>query len=160
MATRPGDLDPAVVLELIRRGYSVNEVEDLLTRRSGLQGLAGAADMRDVLRAESQGDDRAALAVSLFVREIIALVGAYFTLLGGAGALVFGGGIGTHSAEIRRRVAAGLSTWDVLLDPVRNAEGGCGRISRGGTRPVYAFLTDEETIIARSVYSLLQPGEN
>jgi acetate kinase len=160
MATRSGDLDPAVVLELVRRGHALNEVEEMLTHRSGLKGLAGEADVRSVLRAEARGDERAALAIALFVRRIVALAGAYFTLLGGAGALVFGGGIGTHSTEIRRRVAAGLFAWGVDLDPVRNAGDICGRISRDGTRPVYTFETDEERLIARSVHALLQPEKS
>jgi acetate kinase len=160
MATRPGDLDPGVVLGLLRHGYDIEALEDLLTRSSGLHGMTGASDMRDVLRAEAEGDERAAVAVALFVRHVVALVGAYFTLLRGHGALVFGGGIGTHSAEIRARVAAGLRAWNVDLDPDRNASGAPGCISRDGTRPVYGFETDEERPIARSAYALLEPGDD
>jgi len=152
MATRCGDLGPGVVLELWRRGRSREEVEELLTRRSGLRGLAGSGDLREVLRAEEAGDARAAAAVALFVRRIVATAGAYLTLLGGRGALVFGGGIGAGSAEIRERVGRGLAAWDVALDPDRNAAGAPGRLSREGTRPVYAFETDEEQPIARAVY--------
>jgi len=160
MATRSGDLDPGVVLGLLRQGYGVEELEDLLTRGSGLRGMTGASDMRDVLRAEEAGDERAAVAVALFARRVVALVGAYFTLLEGHGALVFGGGIGTHSAEIRARVAAGLRAWNVDLDPDRNSSGAPGRISRDGTRPVYALETDEERLIARSARALVEPGDN
>jgi acetate kinase len=159
MATRSGDLDPGVVLGLLRHGYDIEELEDMLTRSSGLQGMTGSSDMRDVLRAEAEGDERAAVAVALFVRRVVALVGAYFTLLRGHGALVFGGGIGTHSVEIRARVAAGLGAWDVDLDPDRNASGAPGRISRDGTRPVYGLETDEERLIARSAHALLEPGD-
>jgi acetate kinase len=158
MATRPGDLDPGVVLALLRHGYDIEALEDLLTRGSGFSGMTGASDMRDVLRAEAEGDERAAVAVALFVRRVVALVGAYLTLLRGRGALVFGGGIGTHSAEIRARVAAGLRAWDVDLDPDRNAANAPGRISRDGTRSVYAFETDEERLIARNAHALLEPG--
>jgi len=158
MATRPGDLDPGVVLGLLRHGYGIEELDDLLTRGSGFSGMTGASDMRDVLRAEGEGDERAAVAVALFVRRVVALVGAYLTLLRGRGALVFGGGIGTHSAEIRERVGAGLGAWDVHLDPDRNAASAPGRISRDGTRPVYALETDEERLIARSAHALLKPG--
>ena len=159
MATRSGDLDPGVVLGLLRQGYGVEELEDMLTRASGLHGMTGASDMREVLRAEAEGDERAAVAVALFVRRVVALVGAYFTLLRGHGALVFGGGIGTHSAEIRARVAAGLCAWNVDLDRDRNASGAPGSISRDGTRPVYGFETDEERPIARSAFALLEPGD-
>jgi acetate kinase len=156
MATRSGDLDPGVVLGLLRHGYEIEELEDMLTRGSGLEGMAGSSDMRDVLRAEAEGDRRAAAAVAVFVRRVVALVGAYLTLLRGHGAIVFGGGIGTHSAEIRARVAAGLGAWDVDLDPDRNASGVPGRISRNGTRPVYGLETDEERLIARSAHALLE----
>lgn len=155
MATRSGDLDPSVVFELLRRGHTSDRVEQMLTHGSGLQGMAGTADMREVLQAESEGDRRAGLAVALFVRQTTALVGAYFTLLDGAGALVFGGGIGTHASEIRSRVASGLSAWGIKLDPERNAAGAGGRISQEGTRPVYALETGEELLIARSVRALL-----
>lgn len=155
MSTRSGDVDPAVVLHLIRNGHSVDEVEALLNLDSGLLGLAGYSDMRLVLPAERAGDTRAALAIGMFVRRIVATVGAYFTLLGGRGDLVFGGGIGTHSAEIRRRVAAGLAAWDVALDPRRNLAGAPGRISKPGLRGVYVFETEEEPLIAREAAAVL-----
>jgi len=158
MATRSGDLDPGAVLHLLRQGYAPEAVEELLTRRSGLLGLAGSPDLRRVLAAEARGDERAALAVALFVRRVVATVGAYWTLLSGLGALVFGGGIGTHSAEIRRRVAAGLRAWGVALDPDRNATGGPGLLSAPGSRPVHVFETDEERQIARSAARLLEEG--
>lgn len=156
MATRSGDLDPGVVLALLRRNPDVGAVEELLGRRSGLLGMAGSADLRDVLAAEAGGDERARVAVALFVRRVVSTAGAYLTLLRGRGAVVFGGGIGTHSAEIRRRVCAGLEAWGVALDPERNAAGTPGRISTDASRPTYAFETDEETLIARSTARLLR----
>ncbi|UCE87360.1 MAG: acetate kinase [Deltaproteobacteria bacterium] len=158
MATRSGDLDPGIPLALLRRGHDAAQVEDLFTRRSGLLGMAGSADLREVLAAAAAagGGARARVAVALFVRRIVALTGAYFTLLGGRGALVFGGGIGTHSAEIRRRVADGLAAWNVTLDPARNAAGEPGRISVESSRPVYVFETDEESQIARSAARLIE----
>jgi len=155
MATRCGDLDPGVVLELWRRGHEREEVEALLARRSGLQGLAGSDDLRKVLHAQTAGDERADAAVELFVRRIVTTVGAYLTLLGGRGALVFGGGIGAGSPEIRERVGRGLAAWNVALDPERNAAGAPGRLSAEGTRPVYAFDTDEERPIARAVHRVV-----
>src|SRR5262245_17270067 len=88
MGTRSGNIDPALVLHLLRGGKTLDEVEDLLTRRSGLLGLCGSADMRTVLAAEGAGDRRAALAVDLFVRRVVETAGAYFTLLEGRGSLV------------------------------------------------------------------------
>jgi acetate kinase len=155
MATRSGDVDPAVVLELLDRGRSAAEVRELLTGRSGLAGLAGDADLRRVLAAEAAGEERARLAVALFVRRIVSTVGSYLTLLGGQGSLVFGGGIGTHSAEIRERVVAGLGAWNLALDRGRNEAHRRGRISAPGSRPIYVFDTDEERVIARNVHDLL-----
>jgi acetate kinase len=155
MATRSGDVDPGVVFQLVRSGQSVDEVEALLNHRSGLLGLSGSADVREILRAESSGDSRAALALELFVRRIVATVGAYLTLLEGRGSLVFGGGIGANSAEVRRRVAAGLGAWNVALDPERNLAGEPGPISKPGTRPVYVLETEEEPLIAREAASVL-----
>jgi acetate kinase len=159
MATRSGDIDPAVVLELLDRGRTATEVRALLSRGSGLEGLAGNADLRRVLAAEAEGDERARVAVGLFVRRIVMRVGAYLTLLGGRGSLTFGGGIGTHSAEIRQRVADGLVAWNVALDPERNREAGVrGPIGRPGSRPVYVFETDEERLIAVETRALLRPS--
>jgi acetate kinase len=107
--------------------------------------------MRDILAAEAQGDDGARLAIEVFVHRIVLTVGAYFTLLEGRGALVFGGGIGTHSPEIRERVAAGLRAWDVDLDPLLNTRNALGRISMLGARAVYVFRTNEEHLIAREL---------
>lgn len=155
MATRSGDCDPAIALALLRQGRSVDEVEWLLNRESGLLGLGGSADVRELLDSEQLGNRRAAVALSLFVRRIVLTAGAYFTLLGGRGSLVFGGGIGTHSAEIRRRVAAGLRAWDVLLDPERNEQTSSGHVGKPGFRGVYVFETEEESIIAREAAAVL-----
>ncbi len=147
--TQSGTVDPGVILHLIRQGMSVDRIEELLTRKSGLLGCGGTADVRELLRREEQGDERAGLALRLFVRRIITTVGAYFTLLGGRGSLVFGGGIGTRSPEIRRRIAGGLDAWEVHLDPELNEGSAGGRISERDARPTFVFDTDEEHLIAR-----------
>ncbi|HET6630499.1 MAG TPA: acetate/propionate family kinase [Woeseiaceae bacterium] len=151
MATRSGDIDPAIVLELARAGHTPEEIDEQLNRRSGLLGLAGSSDMREVLAAEARGDEGARLALRLFVYRLVLTIGAYLTLLGGDGAIVFGGGIGEHAAEIRARVAKGLTAWNVELDPALNRDNGPGRISAEQTRPVYVFETREEEMIAREL---------
>ena len=156
MATRSGDVGPGVMVELFRDGRTADEVEALLNERSGLLGVGGSADMRELLEREERGDGRAALAIRMFVRRVVERVGAYWTLLEGRGALVFGGGIGTNSPEIRRRVAAGLGAWDVRLDRDRNRANEPGRVSEEGSRPVYAFRTDEARLIAREAASVLR----
>jgi acetate kinase len=157
MPTRSGDIDPAIVLRLVRAAYEPDEVERQLTRCSGLLGLSGSSDVREVLAAEARGDERARLAVAVFVRRIVMTVGAYLTLLEGQGVLAFGGGIGTHSVEIRRRVAAGLAAWGIEIDAQRNATNALGRISKQGSRDVFLLHTNEESVIAREVNRLL-PG--
>ncbi len=147
--TQSGTIDPGVVLHLIREGLSVDRIEELLTSRSGLLGCGGTADARELLRREGEGDERAGLALQMFVRRIVTTVGAYFTLLAGRGSLVFGGGIGARSPVIRQRIAAGLAAWDVHLDPQLNEGNTGGRISRLGARPAFAFDTEEEHLIAR-----------
>lgn len=151
MSTRSGDVDPGVVLHLVRSGMDADRIEHELTRRSGLHGLCGLGDMREILAAVSGGDDAARLALELFCHRIVLTVGAYFTLLGGTGALVFGGGIGTNSPDVRARILAGLGAWDIELDDARNGRDRPGRISTDRSRPVYALETDEESVIARAV---------
>jgi acetate kinase len=155
MATRSGDLDPGVVLALLREGHDAASLETLLSRESGLLGLGGSGDVRELLAREAAGDEAAATALALFVRRIVLLVGAYFTLLEGRGALVFGGGIGTHSAELRARICAGLGSWNVRIDPARNVAGAPGRLSEDGARPVHVFETDEESLVARRTAAIL-----
>lgn len=154
MATRCGDIDPAIVLRLARAGFDAERIERMLTRHAGLEALAGSADMRDIVAAASAGDHDAEFALRLFCYRIILTVGAYFTLLDGRGALVFGGGIGTHSPEVRALVMRGLSAWGVEPDEERNARNEPGSISTRESRPVFAFKTDEEAQILRAVLRL------
>jgi acetate kinase len=155
MPSRSGDIDPAIVVQLIRAGYGADEVERLLTEESGLKGLSGSADVRDLIEAEAAGDARAALALRVFARRAVMIVGAYLTLLAGRGSIVFGGGIGRNSPVLRERIAAGLSAWGVGLDPALNTANAPGRISAPGCRDVFVLETDEERIIAREVAELL-----
>ena len=154
MATRSGDIDPAVVLRLVRAGYTADEIDEQLNRHSGLAGLAGSSDMREVLKGAAHGDGGAKLALELFVYRIVLTAGAYLTLLDGNGAIVFGGGIGEHAPEVRARVAAGLAAWNVALDPALNNANGHGLVSVPHSRPVYVFETREEAMIARELVDM------
>jgi acetate kinase len=158
MGTRSGDVDPGLILYLIRNGRSADEVEGVLERRSGLLGIGGSADVRELFERQARGDERAALALEMFVRRIVMTAGSYLTLLGGEGAIVFGGGIGENSVVIRERIAQGLEVWNVRLDPSRNAERPPVKISADGTRDVFVVPTDEETIIARAVAATVRLG--
>lgn len=151
MSSRCGNIDPAIVLRLVREGLDPDEIEERLNRHSGLVGIAGTGDMREVLAGDVRGDRDARLALELFLHRLVKEVGAYLTLLAGDGAIVFGGGIGTNSPEVRAGVAAGLTAWNVSLDPALNLGNRPGRISRAGTRDVYVFATEEERLIAESM---------
>jgi acetate kinase len=151
-----GSLGPGVLIHLCAQGYPPEWIEERLTRRAGLLGLAGCDSVPELLEREAGGEERAALAVRIFVNRIVMTAGAFLTLLNGRGAVVFGGGIGAGSAEIRRRVLEGLATWNVQVDLGRNEANTGGRISADGSRPVYVFETDEESAIARSAARTLE----
>ena len=163
MATRAGDLDPAVPLLLARAGMSPDAIDELLNRRAGLAGLSGTrGDFREILAAADGGDPRARLAIDVFVHRVRKYVGAYVALLGGADAIVFTGGIGENAALVRERVCAGLGFLGVDLDLARNAaaraadEGGVVDVSdRHARTRVLVVRTDEERMIARHVVRTL-----
>lgn len=110
MGTRCGDIDPGVVFHLMRaKGMSLDEVEELFNRRSGLLGLSGRSnDMRDLVQAAAAGDARARLAIDVFCYRAKKYIGAYWAVLGGADAVVFTGGIGENRPEVRRQILDGL----------------------------------------------------
>ena len=152
MGTRGGDLDPGAVLHLLRTGMSVDEVDTLLNRRSGLAGLTGSGDLRDVLAAAARGDERAGLALDVHAHRIRGYVGAYLAHLGGLDALVFTAGVGENSPEVRARVVGGLGHLGLELDPARNGarDRGPRAISpHGAAVPVLVVPTNEELQIAR-----------
>ena len=152
MGTRSGDLDPAAVLYLQRAaGLSLDEVDRLLNRESGLKGLCGDNDVRRVLEREAAGDGDAALALDLYCRRIRKTIGAYFAVLGSIDAVVFTAGVGENSAEVRARVCDPLGPFDIALDPAANAAPSRGerRIHAGGRIAVLVIPTDEEREIAR-----------
>lgn len=152
MGTRAGDLDPGVLAHLMEQGMPLDRLRRLLHHESGLRGLAGTDDMRELLQ---RSDAAAQLAVEIFCYRVLKYIGAYLTVLGGAEAIVFTGGIGEHAPEIRRRVCDGLSWLGLELDEQRNSRADeC--ISAPTSRiSAYCIHSDEERIIAREALSLL-----
>jgi acetate kinase len=159
MGTRSGDLDPAVLLHLQRRaGLDVDGVDDLLNKRSGILGLGGHGDMRDLVAAAGSGDARAELALEVYAHRIRAYVGAYAAQLGRVDAIVFTAGVGENAAEVRARSLAGLEAFGVEVDAARNAERSreARRISTDDARTdVLVVPTNEELEIARQTLEVV-----
>ncbi len=160
MGTRSGDVDPGLVDFLAERErVAGNVVLGWLNHDSGLLGVSGrSADMRDLLDAEAAGDDRAGLAIDMFCYRVRKTIGAYDAALGGATAIVFGGGIGEHAPEVRQRICAGLEHRGVRLDLRRN-EAAVGRESTisadGSSIRVEVLPVDEATPLALDTARLL-----
>jgi acetate kinase len=156
MGTRTGDLDPSV-LEFLhhKEGMSFEELDGLLNKRSGLLGISGLTnDMRELLAEERENQDRRArLAIDVFCLRARKYVGAYLARMNGADAVVFTGGIGENSAEIRRRTLADLDFLGIAVDAERNEAmtgGREGEIGAEGSRVrLYVIPTNEELLIAR-----------
>jgi acetate kinase len=151
MGTRSGDLDPTVIFHLRREGgLSVDEIDDLLNHRSGLLGLTGVNDMREVLERRAAGDAAATLAFDVYCRRITGYVGAYYALLGRVDAIAFTAGVGEHAAPVRAAALAGLERLGISVDDTRNDGEGDRVISPAGAEvSVCVIRTDEEREIAR-----------
>jgi acetate kinase len=160
MGTRAGDLDPGLLLYLLTgEAMSPEGLDDLLNHQSGLRGLGGHADMRDLQRAAAAGDERAALALEVFAYRARKYIGAYAAVLEGLDGIAFTGGIGENSAVVRAKICSGLGWLGVRLDARLN-EGakGAARISAEGGVPVWVIPTDEEVQLARETAALLRGG--
>lgn len=165
MGTRSGDIDPAI-LDFIaaKEGMSLGELDAMLNKQSGLLGVSGlTADMRELLAEEAEnGDRRARLAIDLFCYRIRKYLGAYLAAMNGAHAVIFAGGIGENSVDVRRRICAGMDWLGIQVDDVKNAAlaGGEGRIDVDGSRvQLWVIPTDEELLIARDTWRLVTGAE-
>ena len=165
MATRAGSIDPGAVLWLVRRhGLGAAEVEETLTRRSGLLGLSGTSgDLRRVLADADGGDEAARLAVAVYVHRLRGAIAAMAAATGGTDALVFTGGAGEHSARLRHDTCAQLGFLGVELDPARNAAAGGGGpdavvSTDGSAAAVVVVHAREDLEIAGQVRALLAPA--
>jgi len=159
MGTRSGDVDPAVVFHLVRAlGMTVEEVDRVLNRESGLAGLSGVSnDMREVLHAARAGNRRAELAIEIFCYRLRKYIGAYTAVLGRVDALVFTAGIGENAPDVRERSCAGLEALGYRLDAAKNeARGGGARdvAARDSEKRIFVIPTDEEAMIARDTARL------
>lgn len=159
MGTRSGDIDPAIPFHLHRvAGLSVEELDDLLNRRSGLLGLSGHADMREVIAAADASDLAAATALDVYLHRIRHYIGAYAAVLGGLDALVFTAGVGENSDVVRAGAVRGLEFLGISIDPDANSARSAGARSISPTGSPVAVLvvpTDEELEIAQQTARLL-----
>jgi acetate kinase len=158
MGTRCGDIDPAVVIFLRRLGFSLDEVDNLLNKQSGLLGMAaiGSNDMRDIIKEMEKGNKAAGLAIDVFVHRLVKYIGAYAAIMNGLDALVFTAGIGENVPLIRARVCSKLEYLGIRLDENRNKSNEV-TISEGDTKPVVLVVpTNEELMIARETIRVLK----
>ncbi|MEF2977492.1 acetate/propionate family kinase [Subtercola sp. YIM 133946] len=159
MGTRSGDLDPAILFHLNRKaGLGFAELDELLNRKSGLLGLSGHGDMRDVVTAAGEGDADAQLALDVYLHRIKHYVGAYAAGLGGVDAIVFTAGVGENSDVVRSGALAGLEAFGIAVDPERNTSGHRGRRRISPDESPVAVLvipTNEELEIARQCLTVI-----
>jgi acetate kinase len=157
MGTRSGDLDPAIHGLLARvAGRSAEETDHTLNSASGLKGLTGANDFREISRRRAAGDERAQLAFDIYCQRIKKYIGAYYAVLGTVDAIVFTAGVGQHSAEVRAAALSGLDAFGIQLDPDRNA--GSETFASTDDSPVAVLVipTNEEWQIAREALTVVR----
>ena len=160
MGTRSGDLDPAVHAHLHRElGWSIDAIDNALNHESGLKGLTGHNDIREVLALRAQGDEAARLGFDVYAYRIRKYVGAYAAVLGTVDAVVFTGGVGQHTPELRALSLGGLEVLGIEMDLERNAgpfRDGPGVVSTDASRvQVLVVPTNEEWEIARQALAVL-----
>jgi len=154
MGTRCGNLDPGVILFLLRQGWSVDRIEDLLYKKSGLLGISNVSnDVRVLLASDCP---LAAEAIEFFVYRIIREIGSLTAALGGLDALVFTAGIGENSPVIRQQVCQGLAWLGITIDPDANQCGSTCISPKGQTPSVWVIPTDEEAVIASHTLALFR----
>ena len=159
MGTRSGDLDPGIHFYMNKYGNrSPEEIDRELNRESGLRGLGGSNDMREIQTRMEEGDEAAKLAFEVFIHRLIKYVGAYAALLGRLDAIVFTGGIGEHSAPVRQALSERLGILGVALDDEANQAPGteARTIHAGGSKvELWVIPTDEEGVIAEETYKVI-----
>lgn len=153
MGTRSGDIDPGIIFHLARQAkMTPDQIDELLNRRSGLLGMTGSADMRDVMNAVDRGDEQANLALDVYCHRLRDYVGAYYAQLGRVDTIVFTAGVGENAPEVRARTLANLDAMGIEIDPNLNTseERGMRRISTDSSRVAALVIpTNEEVEIAR-----------
>lgn len=160
MGTRCGDIDPAVIPFLVKSaGMSIDEVDTLMNKKSGVLGVSGvSSDFRDVLAEEAKGNKRAELALNVYTYRVKSVIGSYIAALNGVDCIVFTAGSGENSEPLRRRICDGLSNLGIVLDKERNnVMGKPAQISSDDSKvKVFAIPTNEELMIARDTKEIVE----
>ena len=157
MGTRSGDVDPAIHGLLARvAGRSAEETDYTLNSESGLKGLTGVNDFREISRRRAAGDERAQLAFDIYCRRIKKYIGAYYAVLGTVDAIVFTAGVGQHSAEVRAAAVGGLDAFGIHLDADRNARSETFASTDDSPVAVLVIPTNEEWQIAREALTVVR----
>jgi acetate kinase len=158
MGTRCGSIDPGIIVYLLRhRGYTAEQLDRTLNRESGLLGVSGlSADMRAVLQAAASGDERAQLALDVYLHRLAREAGAMIAVLGGLDVLVFTGGVGENSAPVREALCRQLAFLGVALDPAKNVRSEEDRniATASSTVPILVIHAEEEWEIARECWRI------
>lgn len=162
MGTRSGSIDPAIITYIMRReGKTFDEMDELLNKQSGILGISGVgSDMRDVLAAADAGNERAALAIDMYVYKVQKAIGSFYAVMTRTDAVVMTAGIGENSSELRERIFAGLAHMGMILDRERNdvtGQIGVNRVISIDDSPIKICVvtTDEEMRIARETAALV-----
>ena len=158
MGTRSGDIDPAIIFYLHEQlGLPISEVKNLLNKESGMKGLTGNNDLRQITAAASQGSKEAELALAIYTYRIKKYIGAYLAAIGPVDALIFTAGVGENSAQIREMAVAGLGHLGIKLDKKLNNSGKGNRniAQRGSAVRILVIPTNEELEIARQAFALV-----
>lgn len=159
MGTRCGEIDPAIVPFLIEKtGKSAKEIDGLMNKESGLKGICGMNDMRDIHEACAQGNAKAQLALDMFVYRIKKYLGAYYAILGSLDGIIFTAGIGENDSIVREKVCSGLENLGIFFDNVRNnIPSSILRIISTDNSPIPIFVvpTNEELEIAKLTVQLI-----
>lgn len=156
MGTRCGDLDPSVVMYLIEElGLTTEQVTELLNKKSGLLGLCGKSDMRDIIAMAKSGDKLSQMAIEIFVYRIQKCIGAYVAALNGIDAIVFTGGIGENSPYIRALIAKNFSYLDVIVENGENAKNKTIFSNHNSRVFLLNIPANEEKVIVQQTYQVL-----
>jgi len=160
MGTRSGDIDASVIFHLVDQlGFDIDQVKTLLNKRSGMLGLTGFSDMRDISKAIAEGDKESELAYEMYAYRIKKYIGSYAAILNGLDAIVFTAGVGENDANIRMRVCADMSFLGIVPDEGKNnVRSGVLREINAANSPVKVLVvpTNEELEIAEQCYELLR----